>query len=79
VAPAGKEAALGWVTGAGALVSLIANPLFGALSTGPLRASWRRHPWTSRRALVGAVALVMLGRQARCSGVTLGGAWCRWR
>lgn len=30
--PAGKHTALSWVTGAGALVAMVANPLAGALS-----------------------------------------------
>jgi MFS family permease len=74
IAPSGKEAALGWVTGIGALVSMLANPLFGALSDRTTSRFGRRHPWNLAGALVGAVALVMLGRQSTLAGVTLW--WC---
>jgi MFS family permease len=74
IAPAGKEAALGWVTGIGALVSMFANPLFGALSDRTTSRFGRRHPWNLAGALVGAIALVMLGRQNTLAGVTLW--WC---
>ena len=74
IAPAGKEAALGWVTAIGALVSMFANPLFGALSDRTTSRFGRRHPWNLAGALVGAIALVMLGRQSTLAGVTLW--WC---
>ena len=74
IAPTGKEAALGWVTGIGALVSMFANPLFGALSDRTTSRFGRRHPWNLAGALVGAIALVMLGRQSTLAGVTLW--WC---
>jgi MFS family permease len=74
IAPTGKEAALGWVTGIGALVSMFANPLFGALSDRTTSRFGRRHPWNLAGALVGAIALVMLGRQNTLAGVTLW--WC---
>jgi MFS family permease len=74
IAPAGKEAALGWVTGVGALVSMLANPLFGALSDRTTSRFGRRHPWNLGGALVGAIALVMLGRQDTLAGVMLW--WC---
>lgn len=74
IAPAGKEAALGWVTGIGALVAMLANPLFGALSDRTTSRFGRRQPWNLAGALVGAIALVMLGRQSTLAGVTLW--WC---
>ena len=74
IAPAGKEAALGWVTGIGALVSLLANPLFGALSDRTTSRFGRRHPWNLAGALLGALALLMLGRETTLAGVTLW--WC---
>jgi MFS family permease len=74
VAPAGKEAALGWVTGAGALVALFANPLFGAASDRTRSRFGRRHPWTLGGALAGAVALAMLGRQHTLWGIAVW--WC---
>ena len=74
VAPQGKEAGLGYVTAAGALVAMIANPLFGAASD-RTRTRWgRRHPWSLGGAIVGAIALVMLGRQDTLAGIALW--WC---
>lgn len=74
IAPAGKEAALGYVTAAGALVAMVANPLFGAASDRTRSRFGRRHPWTMGGALVGAGALVMLGRQDTLAGIALW--WC---
>lgn len=74
LAPGDKESALGWVTGIGALVSLFANPLFGAWSDRTVSRFGRRHPWNLGGALVGAMALVMLGQQNTLAGVTLW--WC---
>jgi MFS family permease len=77
IAPAGKEAMLGWVTGLGALAAVIANPLAGALSdrTSPRllgRALGRRHPWTLGGALLGGAALVLLANQHTIIGVAVG-------
>lgn len=74
IAPASKEAALGYVTAAGALVAMIANPLFGAASDRTRSRFGRRHPWTFGGALAGAGALVMLGRQDSLAGMALW--WC---
>ena len=74
LAPTHKESALGWVTGIGALVSLFANPLFGAWSDRTISRFGRRHPWNIGGALVGALAMVMLGRQGTLLGITL--SWC---
>ncbi len=75
--PANKETMLGLVTGIGAAVAVIANPLAGALSdrTGFVlggRAYGRRHVWTFGSALLGALALVFLARQHTIAGVVLG-------
>jgi MFS family permease len=77
IAPADKEAMLGWVTGLGALAAVIANPLAGALSdrSSPRpfgRALGRRHPWTLGGALLGGVALVLLANQHTIVGVAVG-------
>jgi MFS family permease len=77
IAPADKEAMLGWITGLGALAAVIANPLAGALSdrTSPRvfgRALGRRHPWTVGGALLGAAALVLLANQHTILGVAVG-------
>ncbi|MFI6724835.1 MFS transporter [Streptomyces atratus] len=48
----GKEVALGWATGAGALVAVIANPVAGALSDRTGGRFGRRNPWILGGALV---------------------------
>jgi MFS family permease len=71
--PAGKIAALGWVTGVGAAAALIANPVAGALSDRTTGRFGRRHPWTVGGALAGAAALVLLAGQHTIAGVII--AW----
>ena len=62
-----KIAALGIVTGLGAVAAVIATPLAGALSDrtthtrGLGRLRGRRHRWTLGMALLGAISLVILG------------------
>jgi MFS family permease len=55
-----KEAVFSIVTGIGALVALIANPVIGALSDRTCSRWGRRHPWTLAGSLLGAVGLVVL-------------------
>src|SRR5690606_28582293 len=74
IVPLHKEAALGWVTGAGALVALIANPLCGAWSDRTTSRWGRRRPWSFAGARLGAPGLAMLGRQSDIAGVLLW--WC---
>lgn len=74
IAPMHKEEALGWVTGVGALLALLANPLFGALSDRCASRWGRRRPWNLGGAVLGAAALVMLGRSRTLGEVMLG--WC---
>ena len=74
LAPGNKEAALGWVTGAGALVAMVANPLFGAWSDRTTSRLGRRRPWILAGAVVGALALWLLGRQHSVVAVALW--WC---
>jgi MFS family permease len=69
-----KVAALGWVTGIGAAVATISNPVSGALSDRTTGRFGRRHPWTLCGALVGAAALVLLAGQHTIGGVIIG--WC---
>jgi MFS family permease len=69
-----KVAVLGWVTGIGAAVAMIANPVAGALSDRTTRPFGRRHPWTVCGALAGAAALVLLAGQHTIAGVIAG--WC---
>jgi MFS family permease len=75
--PDGKEAALAWVTGLGALAAIISNPLAGALSDRTSlrlggRHLGRRHIWTVVGAALGATALVLLAQQRTLLGVALG-------
>jgi MFS family permease len=69
-----KVAVLGWVTGIGAAVAMISNPVAGALSDRTTGRFGRRHPWTVCGALVGAAALVLLAGQHTIAGVIIG--WC---
>lgn len=74
VAPDDKEFVFGLVTGLGALVSVVCNPLFGAFSD---RTTWRhgrRLPWIAGGAVVGALALLALARADSVAGMAL--AWC---
>ena len=76
---AGKEAALGWVTGLGALVAIIVNPVAGALSDRSrprigTRAYGRRHVWTLGGAVVAAGSLVYLSGAPGIAAVALGWA-----
>jgi MFS family permease len=72
--PAHKVAVLGLVTGIGAAVAMISNPVAGALSDRTTSRFGRRHPWTVCGALAGAAALVLLAGQSTIAGVII--AWC---
>ena len=72
--PAHKVAVLGWVTGVGAAVALIANPVAGALSDRTASRFGRRRPWLTGGALAGGLALLLLAGQHTLAGVILG--WC---
>jgi len=72
--PAHKVAVLGWVTGIGAAVAMVANPVAGALSDRTVSRFGRRRPWIAGGALAGAAALVLLAGQHALAGVILG--WC---
>ncbi|GAA3367204.1 MFS transporter [Streptomyces sannanensis] len=71
---ASKASALAWVTGFGALVALLANPLAGALSDLTTSRFGRRRPWIAGGALAGAVGLVLTSHQQSVPGITAG--WC---
>jgi MFS family permease len=74
LAPRHKELALGLVVGLGAAVSMVANPLFGALSD---RTTWRlgrRLPWTAFGAVGGALSLVVLAVAPNIAVMAVG--WC---
>ncbi|MEU9477725.1 MFS transporter [Streptomyces sp. NPDC048191] len=69
-----KEAMLAWVTGAGAVVSLFANPFFGALSDRTTALPGRRTPWIVAGSAGGALSLLLL---ARAGGVwSMAAGWC---
>jgi MFS family permease len=72
LAPENKELTLGLVVGLGAAVSMVANPLFGAISD---RTTWRlgrRLPWTAFGAVGGAVSLVVLAVAPNVAVMALG-------
>ncbi|NUT96081.1 MAG: MFS transporter [Saccharothrix sp.] len=69
-----KEAVFGLVTGVGAAVALVANPLIGLSSDRTTSRFGRRHPWTLGGALVGALGLVVLASAASVGVVVVG--WC---
>ncbi|MEU6480882.1 MFS transporter [Streptomyces sp. NPDC047017] len=69
-----KETLLAWVTGAGAAVSLVANPLFGALSDRTTARWGRRTPWIVAGTASGALSLLLL---AGADGVAaMAAGWC---
>ncbi|MBM7171728.1 MFS transporter [Streptomyces sp. G44] len=76
LAPAGtpKETVLAWVTGVGAVVSLAANPVCGALSDRTTSRWGRRTPWIVAGAAGGAAALLLLS--AAGSVWWLAAGWC---
>ncbi|MDO0933030.1 MFS transporter [Streptomyces sp. DG2A-72] len=69
-----KETLLAWVTGVGAVVSLAANPFFGALSDRTAGRWGRRTPWIVAGAAGGALSLLLL---AGAGGLwTMAVGWC---
>lgn len=71
---ADKEAILALVTGAGAAVSLVANPLFGAFSDRTTSRLGRRVPWVLLGGVLGAAALIALAGAPNVAVMTL--LWC---
>ncbi|MZD09300.1 MFS transporter [Streptomyces sp. SID5785] len=69
-----KESLLAWVTCVGAVVSLAANPLFGALSDRTVSRHGRRTPWIVAGAAGGALSLLLLGVADAVWVLFLG--WC---
>jgi MFS family permease len=69
-----KEAILALVTGAGAAVSLVANPLFGAFSDRTAARRGRRVPWVLFGAILGAAALTALAGAPNVAVMTI--LWC---
>ncbi|MFG2137436.1 MFS transporter [Streptomyces sp. NPDC048650] len=71
---ASKESVLAWVTGLGAGVSLLSNPLFGALSDRTTSRYGRRTPWILAGVLGGAAALALLA--AAHTVWLMAAGWC---
>lgn len=69
-----KEAILSLVTACGAAVSLVANPLSGALSDRTVSRMGRRSPWILGGAILGTAALLMLSGSTTVAMLLLG--WC---
>ncbi|MCW8381324.1 MFS transporter [Streptomyces justiciae] len=69
-----KETLLAWVTGAGAVVSLAANPFFGALSDRTTARWGRRTPWIVAGSAGGSLSLLLLAGAGGLWLMTLG--WC---
>ncbi|WP_406217770.1 MFS transporter [Streptomyces decoyicus] len=76
LAPPGtpKESVLAWVTGMGAVVSMVSGPLFGALSDRTASRFGRRTPWIVAGVAGGAGALVLLAGADTVPVMALG--WC---
>ncbi|MEU5806379.1 MFS transporter [Streptomyces sp. NPDC047718] len=74
LAPDSKASALALVTGIGAAVSMVANPVFGALSDRTTAAAGRRIPWVTGGVAAGAAGLLALTRAGSIAAVTAG--WC---
>src|SRR5690606_6014270 len=70
----GKETALAVVTGICAAISMVANPLFGALSDRTRARVGRRVPWITAGSLVGALGLTILSGATEFWQVVAG--WC---
>lgn len=74
VAPGNKEFVFGLLTGVGAAVSVVANPLFGAVSDRTLSRFGRRVPWVLTGAVGAALGLLVLADAGAIGWMLLG--WC---
>lgn len=74
IAPDNKVAVFGLVSAAGAACSLIANPLFGALSDRTTSRFGRRLPWVICGAGGGALSLALIAVTDSVAGMVVG--WC---
>ncbi|MGW5055252.1 MFS transporter [Actinokineospora sp. NPDC004072] len=72
--PFGKEALLATVAALGAICSMVANPLWGALSDRTTGRWGRRAPWVLGGSVAGAAGLVVLSLATSAAGMVLG--WC---
>ncbi|MGH3658263.1 MAG: MFS transporter, partial [Micromonosporaceae bacterium] len=74
VSPGHKEAVLGLVAGVGAACSMLANPLWGALSDRTTSRYGRRIPYVLGGAVAGAASLLLLGSADSVALMVVG--WC---
>lgn len=74
LAPDHKASTLALVTGVGAAVSMVANPVFGALSDRTTASVGRRIPWVAAGVAGGAGGLLVLARASSVAVVIAG--WC---
>jgi MFS family permease len=74
LAPDAKEAALGVVSAVGAALSLVANPLWGALSDRTVSRFGRRLPWIVIGGVAGAAGLLVLAAAPSLPVMILGWA-----
>ncbi|MET9882090.1 MFS transporter [Streptomyces sp. NPDC006430] len=72
--PHHKASTLALVTGVGAAVSMVANPVFGALSDRTTASVGRRIPWVVAGVAGGAAGLLVLARASSVAVVIAG--WC---
>ncbi|WP_239174203.1 MFS transporter [Actinoplanes cyaneus] len=72
--PAGKTVALSTVIGAGAVMSILSLPLFGALSDRTRSGFGRRRPWLVGGALTALLGLIIAGSVPTVGGVAAGWA-----
>ncbi len=67
----GKEAALAWVSGLGAVAAMVFNPLAGAFSDRTSSVLGRRRPWIVGGALVAAALMVVMSYQDSILGLAV--------
>jgi MFS family permease len=67
----GKEAALAWVSGVGAVAAMVFNPLAGAFSDRTSSALGRRRPWIIAGAVSAAALMVVMSYQDNLVGLAI--------
>ncbi|MFD1716075.1 MFS transporter [Amnibacterium flavum] len=74
VAPDSREATLGVITGIGALVAVLANPIFGMLSDRTTSRFGMRRPWILGGATASVLSLIALAFAP--DALAVGALWC---
>ncbi|WP_067449685.1 MFS transporter [Actinomadura macra] len=74
VDPAGKERSLALIVALGALVAVVANPLFGRLSDRTTSRFGRRRPWLVGGVLGGSAGLMLIALAPAVPAIAIG--WC---